>query len=713
MIKDAIRKSLGKFLFPSTYSTLLMPRTRFNYAKEVNGYSSSIIMACVGWIQRTFPEAPQIVEKRDSDGEWEEMDHPLTDLMNEPNPFYDGLLLQQAFIADLVISGNAYLLKVRSGAGRPVQLWWTPSTLITPKWPEGGTEFISHYDYFPGGTPVKIDITDVVHYRLGLDHDNPRKGRSPLQSLLREVFTDDEAANMTAALLKNMGVPGLVISPTQESMMPQDAEAVRERVKQLTTGDRRGEPIILSSSTKVDTFGFNPQEMNLKDLRRIPEERISAVLGVPAIVAGLGAGLDRSTFSNMQEAREMAYESGIIPLQRIVASQTKHQLLKEYTDDLVNYRVSYDVSEIRVLQEDEDKLSVRTIQQVNGGVCKVTDAQRILGLPIDDSQDFYLRSYTSLPVRSVEEEKTTELPSVTLTGVQIEAAQNVIDNFIGGRIPESVAVELLIAVGLPRENAERMIADSRSFTPKPTEPMPEEPIPPAKSIKKTWDEEQKTAYWKKLDRERIQWWGVAQDKIEPLYEAEAKAVIKAIESGGKPDKAIKSLKKKWTDEIEQLTYNIVEHFGKEQKAFNPASALIRAWIAEHATESVTSILATNLEDVKYVIAQGTADNLTVPQIAKSLRQFYTDRSPYKAMRVARTEVAQSAGFAQHESAKEAGWKKHTWLSSRDDRVRDSHSAIDGEEQPIGKPYSNGLMFPGDPGGDPAESIMCRCAEQFH
>ncbi len=405
-IREAIIKQLNKFLHPQTYSSLYLPRTRFNYANQVNGWQSSIIMACVGWIQRTYPEAPIMVQKRGTDEEWVSVpDSPVVGLLDNPNPYYDGLLLQSAFIADLVISGNAYLLKVRSGAGRTVQLWWTPSTLMEPKWPSNGSEFLSHYDYMPGGAPVKLDPKDVVHFRLGIDPDNLRKGRSPLQSLLREVFTDDEAANMTATLLRNMGVPGLLISPDKDSSVsPQDADAVKAYVKERTTGDRRGEPLIIGAPTHVEAFGFNPQQMDMKSLRRIPEERISACLGIPAVVAGLGAGLDRSTYSNMAEAREMAYESGIIPLQRIVGSQIKHQLLNEYIDDseLINWRVGYDLSEIRVLQEDEDKLSTRTIAQVNGGVCKVVDAQRILGLPEDDTQDFYLRNFNALTVRSGE-----------------------------------------------------------------------------------------------------------------------------------------------------------------------------------------------------------------------------------------------------------------------------------------------------------------------
>lgn len=664
-IVDIVRKQLTKFLHPTTYSSLFLPRTRYNYAREVNGYQSSIIMACVGWIQRTYPEAPIMVQKRGPDEEWESVpDSPLLGLLDSPNPYYDGLLLQSALIADLVISGNSYLLKVRSGAGRPVQLWWTPSTLIEPKWPSDGSAFLSHYDYMPGGMQVKIDPKDVVHFRLGIDPDNLRKGRSPLQSLLREVFTDDEAANMTATLLRNMGVPGLLISPEKDSSIsPQQADAMKAYIKERTTGDRRGEPMINTAATHVETFGFNPQQMDMKNLRRIPEERISACLGIPAVVAGLGAGLDRSTYSNMAEAREMAYESGIIPLQRIVASQTKHQLLSEYVDeaDLVNWRVAYDLSEIRVLQEDEDKLSNRIIAQVDGGVCKVVDAQRILGLPEDDTQDFYLRNYNALTVRSGE------------TG------------------NEQVA---------PQEAAKMLKAAY-------------------------WTEKRKAAYWKRQDRERVGWWGLAFQKIEPLYYDEGKAVDKAVKKGdmvGNAEQAINSLSDSWTEAIQKLTFNIVEHFGKEiapetlgkqVPTFDPTHELVRAWIVKHAAASVRTILATNLEDVRRVILAGTDEGLTVPQISKRLRDFYSDRSSMKAMRVARTEVTQSAGFAQHESAAQGGvMHKHQWLSSRDDRVRDSHVALDGEEKMLNEPYSNGLMYPGDPSGDAAEIIQCRCVEMF-
>ena len=50
-----------------------------------------------------------------------------------------------------------------------------------------------------------------------------------------------------------------------------------------------------------------------------------------------------------------------------------------------------------------------------------------------------------------------------------------------------------------------------------------------------------------------------------------------------------------------------------------------------------------------------------------------------------------------------------WISTNDSRTRHSHAVLDGETRPIDTPFSNGLMYPGDPNGKPEEVWNCRCA----
>jgi len=369
-----------------------LPRTKFDFAAEVgDGTGSSTVMAPLLWVARTFPEAPPALWEKLASGQEEPVrDHPLLRLLERPNGFYTGVVMWMATMLDWSVDGNAYWLKLRDRGGRVVELWWAPHWMIEPRGDE--QTLISHYEYRVSGSPWLLPPDDVVHFRFGLDRDDPRKGQSPLKSVLREVFTDDEAANFTASLLRNMGVPGLVVSPDgAASPSPEDVAAVRAELKARVGGDSRGEAIVMSGPTKVQQFGFSPEQLLLKELRRIPEERVTAVLGVPAIVAGLGAGLDRSTFTNMAEAREAAYESGIIPTQRIISEDVRWQLLPEFEPDPFMWRFGFDLSKVRVLQEDLYRQAQRLNLAVNGGWGEVAEARRAMGLEVRDTDRIYLR----------------------------------------------------------------------------------------------------------------------------------------------------------------------------------------------------------------------------------------------------------------------------------------------------------------------------------
>lgn len=384
-----------------------------------DGSGSSVVQAAVGWISRNFPEAPVRVRIRDEDGELEVDDDPgaraFLELLSDPNDFYSGVLLWQATIADYWVSGNGYLIKERdqTTGGRVKGLWWTPSTLLEPKWPEDGTVYISHYLYKPSvDVEIKLEPADVVHFRWGIDPDNIRKGRSPLATVIRELFTDEEAASYTATILRNLGVPGIVISPGADDvdLEDEDAQAIKAQFMAQFGADRRGEPLVIGAKANVSVLSFSPQQMDLRTLRRIPEERVTAVLGVPAIVAGLGAGLDRSTFANYSEAREAGYEENIIPTQRLFGADLRTQLLSDFVSDFRDRVVDFDVSEVRVLQEDEDKVWARFVDAASKGVITLSDMRRGVGLPVDEAlHDVYLRAANVVAVRVDSPEATGEV----------------------------------------------------------------------------------------------------------------------------------------------------------------------------------------------------------------------------------------------------------------------------------------------------------------
>lgn len=315
-----------------------LSRTRIDYRSEIGDpATNSVVGAVVGWIARNLPEAPIRIVK---EGTTEPVYGPsatgpgaMLRLLSKPNPHYSGQLQWRATLIDYYCRGNAYWLKQRAPSGRVTGLWWVPERMLEPRWPlNDPSVFIGWYEYTVDGEIWVVDPRDVVHFRNGIDPQNTRKGLSGLASLFREIFTDDEASNFSASLLRNLGVPGVVISPanTGGPVGKADPEAVKTSFMEKFGGDKRGEPLILTAPTDVKVLSFNPQQMELRELRRIPEERISANLGVPASVAGLGAGLDQNAFTSYGEANVAAYTQGVIPTQGQLAADIDTQLLPDF-----------------------------------------------------------------------------------------------------------------------------------------------------------------------------------------------------------------------------------------------------------------------------------------------------------------------------------------------------------------------------------------------
>jgi HK97 family phage portal protein len=382
---------------------LWIRRTVIDYQAEVGDpLSNSIVGAVVGWIARNFPEAPvRIIREDDPDAtpivRAKTGPGAMLRLLEKPNAYYSGVLQWIATIVDFVVDGNAYWVKIRNDSKRVVELWWIPARLLEPRWDENDpSDYVSWYAYAVDGKTYRIEARDVVHFRNGLDPTNPRKGRSPMASLFREIFTDEEAAAFTASLLRNLGVPGVVISPantTGGKAMETKAETVKQKFMDRFSGDSRGEPLVLSAPTDVKVLSWNPQQMDLKALRRIPEERVSAVTGVPAGVAGLGAGLDRNTFTNYAEANVAAYTQGVIPLHRLIAAELEIQLLPEFVSDAIElYDVIFDASSTAAMRGVLVEIWKLASQDAKSGLMTRADYKRLTGRKVaaDGSDNVFI-----------------------------------------------------------------------------------------------------------------------------------------------------------------------------------------------------------------------------------------------------------------------------------------------------------------------------------
>ncbi len=400
----------------------------FDVSTMGNGASNSAVVACLQTLGMSFSEATLMVKEYDKDGLQQELiNHPFTMLMRRPNPYMSGDIVQQYIINAMHVSGDAYLIKQKNNAGQLVALYPLMPENVSPK--GNDDELITHYEYDTNNKNVMVMPQDMVHIRLGLDQTNHRQGFAPLRSVLREIYGDESAGQMATALLANSGVPSILITPKDDyGLTDTEAEQISRTYQQKVGGKNKGKPLILSGSMNVEKLSFSPKDLDIGSLRTIPEERISAVLGVPAILAGLGAGLQHATYNNTSELREFFTEQKLIPLWKMIAEELTQQVLLANYESAQSISAEYDLTDVRALQQDETDMYNRLNIGVQGGWITVAEARKQIGLPVNDSQEVYLLPNTVMqvpanmevpePVADNEPPKPEETPEVITEDIE-------------------------------------------------------------------------------------------------------------------------------------------------------------------------------------------------------------------------------------------------------------------------------------------------------
>jgi len=117
-----------------------------------------------------------------------------------------------------------------------------------------------------------------------------------------------------------------------------------------------------------------------------------------------------------------------------------------------------------------------------------------------------------------------------------------------------------------------------------------------------------------------------------------------------------------------------------------------------------------------LIQDGRADNLTLAQIAKSIREKVLPISRSRAAMIARTETHNAASYAAHgyhdQVRTDLGINMYKqWVSTNDARTRSTHSAVNGQRVHMDEKFNVGgaeMNYAGDPAGGAKNVINCRC-----
>ncbi len=634
------------------------------------GYKISVyVYRAIRTIVQAASAVPWIVEDRDGNLI---KDHPFALVMAKPNPQFSGQDLIEFLIAHLELCGNA-LWQPLIVNGKVKEIWPVMPDLVKPIPSDKPGEWLDGWQvYTNDGQSIVAPPDQFVHF-MQIDPGNPYWGMGPLLAAARTIDTDNEAQDVQKISMQNRATPDGVFTHEAVLTQLQFDEARRQIRENFLQKTKKREPWVLGAGAKWNQMSMTPVEMDFIASRLANLRAIATGFGLDPWWLG-----DRSasTYNNVQEARKALYEIVILPMLDDIKATLNLKFAPMYGDVVINY----DVSKIAALRADYG--------------AKVTQAQTLwaMGVPFEKINERLEMGFEEFPGWDIGYLSFQLAPVGPNGPILPELEEGEDEDVVEGEVIEDEGKNRVKSIDLQSE-------------------------------------EQKAAHWKRIDTRRVAWWGVIAKRVEPVYMAEIDRIEKAIKGKAPKDiekaaaKAIIAGKSEWEKMISAALMVVIEDFGKltadslgagkfttpgqAKWTFDPFSAAARAWVAKNGTESIVSIMQTDLEDVKRIILAGIDANVGTVQIARDLRKFYEDGSRFKAMRVARTEVSHGAGFGQREAARQSGVvKTHTWLTSRDDRVRTKHIAMEGQTVDFNDRYSDGSSYPGE------IDIMCRCVESF-
>ena len=393
------------------------------------GYmKNSIVYRCVNEISKGASSVPYMLKAGDVVLE----QHPLLKLLDRPNPLQSHSEFFNSIFGFLLLSGNAYVLKVGAEIGAPKELHLLRPDRVKIK--GKGKAIPESYEYVLGGRVQQVypvdettGLSDLKQIKLFNPLDD-YYGLSPMSAAAIEVDQHNMSGKHNINLLSNGARPsGAVIFKPQDDagISVNLSEAQRQQLltdlnNRFSGTNNAGRPLLLEGDFDWREMGLSPRDMDFMNMKHMAATDIALCFGVPSQLVGVP---DAQTYANVAEARLALYEETIIPHLRKIESDLNEWLVPMFGEGL---NFCFDIDKIPALAERTRKIYENITSAVREGIMTRNEAREAIGLtPMDGADDLYI-SATLFPLGAEE----TPQPENPTKDDELEAYEVIEDDYL-------------------------------------------------------------------------------------------------------------------------------------------------------------------------------------------------------------------------------------------------------------------------------------------
>lgn len=299
--------------------------------------------------------------------------HAAIDLIEKPNPFmgrYELIALTMIYRA---IAGNAYIEKVRSAAGKVVQLWpLRPDRMfVIPD----RDRFIGGWEYRIGAEVYRLPPEDVIHWKMRNPLDD-FYGMPPMAVCAGRVDLDNWMRDFVSAFFRNAGVPSGLLNLVR-TVKPGERELIQNRWRQDYGGPTGWHNLLVldGGEAKYTPMGLPLGERGLilPEIDQMDEARICMVFQTPPSIIGTRLGHGSSSYANRVSDQRMFWELTMTPTYQDLSGALTRGLLPDFGG--MDY-IGPNFDTVKALQDDVDKLHERVRADLVAGLITLEEAYK-------------------------------------------------------------------------------------------------------------------------------------------------------------------------------------------------------------------------------------------------------------------------------------------------------------------------------------------------
>lgn len=320
------------------------------------GFTRNVIaFRAVRMVAEAAASVPWMVRERG-----ERLDeHPMLDVLRNPNERQSGSELMEALVCNLLIAGNAYIEGVSLGeelrelhALRPDRMKVVPGS---DGWPQA-------YDYGVAGQTIRFEqLTDDIAPILHLSFYHPlddHYGFAPLEAAQVALDIHNISSAWNKALLDNAARPSgaLVYQGGEGNLSEEQFARLKDELEESFQGAKNaGRPLLLEGGLDWKAMSLSPRDMDFFEARNSAAREIALAFGVPPQLLGIPGD---NTYSNYQEANRAFWRQTILPLLRRTAQSFESWMQKLYGNEL---ELGFDEGTITALAAERDAMLQRLV----------------------------------------------------------------------------------------------------------------------------------------------------------------------------------------------------------------------------------------------------------------------------------------------------------------------------------------------------------------